>query len=243
MTEHAPLNIQSLGDSAVTITLGQGIHPDVHQKVKSLARELEAQPFAGMIEVVPSYNKLTIHYSPYKVHYGQTAYSGTTAFEKVTTYIEQLSQTIQTTAAATGRLIELPVLYGGDAGPDLEFVAQHSGLSREDVIDIHSRTEYLVYMIGFAPGFPFLGGMDKAVAVPRKETPRPAIPAGSVGIAGLQTGVYPLETPGGWQIIGHSPTPLFLPDLSPPSHILAGDRVKFRPVSEDEYQQLKKVTS
>ncbi|GKV70492.1 kinase A inhibitor [Sporosarcina sp. NCCP-2716] len=243
MTQHTLLTIQPLGDSAVTITLGQGIHPEVHQKVKGLSRALEEQPFDGMIETVPSYNKLTVYYSPFEVYRSQSATLGTTAFEMVTKYIQCISETIHETAAAKGRLIELPVLYGGYAGPDLAFVAQHNGLSIEEVIDIHANGEYLVYMIGFAPGFPFLGGMDEKIATPRKETPRTAIPAGSVGIAGMQTGVYPLKTPGGWQIIGHTPTPLFLPELSPPSYLQAGDRVKFRPVTEIEYKQLKKVTS
>lgn len=243
MTQHAPLTVQALGDSAVTITLGQGIHPEVHQKVKGLSRVLDEQPFDGMIETVPSYNKLTVYYSPFDVYRSQPPTPGMTAFEIVTNYIQHLFETIQETTTVKGRLIELPVLYGGDTGPDLAFVAQHNGLSIEEVIDIHTTGEYLVYMIGFAPGFPFLGGLDESIATPRKETPRTSIPAGSVGIAGMQTGVYPLKTPGGWQIIGHTPTALFLPDLSPPSLLQAGDRVKFRRVTEDEYEHLKKVTS
>ncbi|MBO1911088.1 5-oxoprolinase subunit PxpB, partial [Microvirga sp. 3-52] len=116
-------------------------------------------------------------------------------------------------------------------GPDLEYVAKSNNLSIEEVIQIHSENEYLVYMIGFAPGFPFLGGMDKRIATPRKETPRLTIPSGSVGIAGKQTGVYPLETPGGWQIIGRTPLDLFLPDMSPPTLLEAGDKIRFMPVS------------
>lgn len=136
-------------------------------------------------------------------------------------------------------VIEIPVCYGEEFGPDLEFVANHNGLTPEEVIRIHSSAEYLVYMVGFAPGFPYLGGMPEAIAAPRRPSPRLAIPAGSVGIAGKQTGVYPIETPGGWQIIGRTPIALFVPDSNPPTILASGDRICFRPISRQEYMERK----
>ena len=129
--------------------------------------------------------------------------------------------------------------YGGEFGPDLEFVVEHNGLTAEEVIAIHSEKEYLVYMIGFAPGFPYLGGMDTKIAAPRKESPRTTIPAGSVGIANTQTGIYSIETPGGWQLIGRTPLSLFSLHRDRSSLLQAGDRVRFLPISLEEYRQRK----
>ena len=137
----------------------------------------------------------------------------------------------------THRTVSIPVCYGGEFGPDLEYVARHNNLTTDEVIHIHSSGEYLVYMIGFAPGFPFLGGLSPKIATPRRPSPRATIPAGSVGIAGMQTGVYPIETPGGWQLIGRTPQKLFLPNENPPSLLQAGDVVKFCPISFQEYQE------
>jgi inhibitor of KinA len=135
--------------------------------------------------------------------------------------------------------VEIPVLYGGEYGPDLEYVASFHKISAEEVIQIHTESECLVYMIGFAPGFPFMGGMDERIATPRRESPRTAIVPGSVGIAGKQTGIYSLETPGGWQIIGRTPLELFRPDLNPPTLLKAGDRIKFFPISPEEFNTFK----
>ena len=137
------------------------------------------------------------------------------------------------------RTVEIPVCYGGDYGPDLEFVAQHNSLTEEKVVAIHSAADYLVYMIGFAPGFPYLGGMSEQIAAPRRESPRLQIPAGSVGIAGAQTGVYPIETPGGWQLIGRTPLELFRPTEDPPTRLRAGDIVRFRPITSEEFDRLR----
>src|SRR5204863_3793292 len=125
------------------------------------------------------------------------------------------------------RVIEIPVCYGGEFGSDLGFVAKNASLTTQEVIELHSAADYLVHMIGFAPGFPYLGGMSPKIAVPRRSTPRLKIPAGSVGIAGDQTGIYPLETPGGWQLIGRTPLPLFRPEQVPPTLLQAGDVVRF----------------
>ena len=134
--------------------------------------------------------------------------------------------------------MHIPMAYGGEHGPDLGDVADHNGLSPQDVIDIHSGTGYRVFMLGFAPGFPYLGGMDERIACPRLQTPRVRVPAGSVGIAESQTGVYPNDSPGGWRIIGRTPVKLFDPNAEPPAAILPGSKVVFDPVSESEYQSI-----
>lgn len=138
------------------------------------------------------------------------------------------------------KVVEIPVCYGGQYGPDIEFVAEHNGLSVQEVISIHTKPEYLVYMIGFCPGFPYLGGMDERIATPRRTTPRLQIPARSIGIAGNQTGGYPISTPGGWQIIGRTPVEMFRPeDEEKPSLLNSGDIVKFVAISEQEYLALR----
>lgn len=135
-------------------------------------------------------------------------------------------------------IVEIPVCYGGEYGPDLAHVAAHNGLTEQEVITLHSGGDYLVYTLGFAPGFPYLGGLSEQLATPRRDTPRVRIPAGSVGIAGVQTGIYPLETPGGWQLIGRTPISLFRPHRQPPTLLSSGNRLVFRPISEQEYIQL-----
>ena len=132
-------------------------------------------------------------------------------------------------------MVEIPTLYGGEYGPDLDHVADHNGLTPEEVIQIHSSADYLVYMMGFTPGFPYLGGMSENIATPRLQTPRTAIPAGSVGIAEQQTGVYPIESPGGWQLIGRTPVQLFDPQRDPPVVVEAGDFIRFAPITETTY--------
>lgn len=244
MNEEKSLDIKALGDSAVLIKLGEGIHPDIHQQVKNLSFLLSEHPFDGFIESVPAYTNLTVYYSPFLVHQSKTGLDTEgSPIEKVTAYIRALAKDISEVPAAEGRLVEIPVLYGGEFGPDLHVVAQTHGLTVQEVIDIHTTPEYLVYMIGFAPGFPFLGGLDERIATPRKLTPRTSIPPGSVGIAGKQTGVYPLETPGGWQIIGRTPTDLFVPEMTPPSLLQSGDKIKFCPMTQQEYDAQKKVNA
>ncbi|WHY67755.1 5-oxoprolinase subunit PxpB [Neobacillus sp. SuZ13] len=234
-------NIRPLGDSALVIQLGDGISPAIHEKVKNLTNLLEKEPFTGLIESVPSYNSLTIYYNPVAVYLSRTDKEASSPYKKVSAFILALLDKLGTTETPEQRLITIPVLYGGEFGPDLEYVASYHGLSVEQVIQIHSSNDYLVYMIGFAPGFPFMGGMDERIATPRKDSPRLAIAPGSVGIAGKQTGIYPLETPGGWQIIGRTPLDLFLPELSPPTMLQSGDRIRYVPITPEEYAAYKEM--
>jgi inhibitor of KinA len=152
--------------------------------------------------------------------------------------VERILRQLDVSTVATGRTIEIPVCYDPEFGPDLEFVAEHNKLSVEQVVRLHSTAEYLVYLIGFVPGFPYLGGMPPQIAAPRLPSPRPVVAAGSVGIAGEQTGIYPLSTPGGWRLIGRTPVLLFDPEMRPPSLFVPGDRVLFRPISREEFEGL-----
>jgi KipI family sensor histidine kinase inhibitor len=135
-------------------------------------------------------------------------------------------------------VIEIPTLYGGDSGPDLDYVASHNGLTPEEVVQIHASGTYRIYMLGFTPGFPYLGGMDERIATPRLETPRTKISGGSVGIAGAQTGIYPIDSPGGWQIIGRTPLALYDPQREEPILLQAGESIRFVPIDQETYDRL-----
>ncbi|MGE7092737.1 5-oxoprolinase subunit PxpB [Lysinibacillus sp. NPDC048646] len=229
------VQIRPLSDSALVIQVGEGINEATHKKVKHILNLLEEQPFKGFIEAVPAYNSVTVYYNPIDVYFSNLEKGVNMPYENVKTKIFSLMNHSYIVETTKDRVVKIPVAYGGEMGPDLEFVASYNGLTPSEVIKIHSSAEYLVYMLGFAPGFPFMGGMDKQIATPRKETPSLTIAPGSVGIAGSQTGIYPLETPGGWQIIGRTPSRLFLPEQSPPTLLQPGDRIKFVPISLDEY--------
>lgn len=237
--EQQKVDIRPLGDSALVIQLGEGISPMIHEKIINLINKMESDPFDGFIEVVPCYNSVTVFYDPVTVHFSNQRSECNTSFQKVSVFIKDYLNNLDEDAKFHHRLVEIPVVYGDEFGPDLEYVANFNKITPEKVIDIHFKNEYLVYMIGFAPGFPFLGGMNEKIATPRKDSPRLSIPPGSVGIAGKQTGVYPLETPGGWQIIGRTPLDLFLPEMSPPTLLQAGDKIRFVPITADEYAEQK----
>ncbi|WP_299704111.1 5-oxoprolinase subunit PxpB [uncultured Pontibacter sp.] len=225
-----------LGDAAVTVQFGDSIDEDTHAKVRTFSAYLERHPFPGLVEQVPAFSTVTIYYDPWVLS-EQGLYNPYTRVTEQLQNMLKLAKKSQKTASP--RVVEIPVCYNGSFGPDLEYVARHTKLTPQEVIASHSRGKYLVYMIGFAPGFPYLGGMSKKLATPRKQHPRANIPAGTVGIAGNQTGIYPIETPGGWQLIGRTPLRLFDPDREQPSLLQAGDLVKFVPISEEEFWQRK----
>lgn len=217
-----------LGDQAIILEIGNEINEETHHRVRAVTALLKMDPPQWMSEFIPAFTTVSIVYSPLQVSY-----------EEAKMELAALLKKASEITLPPPRTIELPVCYGGDHGPDLEYVARHNGLSAEEVIAIHTGASYTVHMIGFAPGFPYLGGMSEKIAAPRKVSPRVTIPERSVGIAGNQTGVYPISTPGGWQLIGRTPTRLFLPDHEIPSLLSAGDTVVFRQITADEYQTLK----
>lgn len=225
--------LRMLGDNAVVIELGTEINEETQQKVQTVSRLLDENNEEWQIEYVPTFTAVTLYYDPYQA--AKLAKEHELPYETVSKKIGEILSACSTDTKNKQRSVEIPICYGGEFGPDLPFVAKHNGLTPEEVIHIHSSREYLVYMIGFAPGFPFLGGMSEKIAAPRRATPRQKIPSGSLGIAGSQTGIYPIETPGGWQLIGRTPLGLFQPEKEEPSLLQAGDRIKFNPISAEEY--------
>lgn len=222
-----------LGDCAITIQFEEYISLAIHHTIQSISSFLDDHPPKWMIEYVPAFTTITLFYDPVKII--RLNQENTLPYEFVCEQLNQLLITSETGKPINPRTIDIPVCYGGEFGPDLELVAKINKVSIDDVIHIHSSGDYLVYMLGFAPGFPYMGGLSEKIATPRKETPQFMIPERSVGIAGQQTGIYPIETPGGWQIIGRTPLKLFRPNDNPPSLLQAGDKIRFRPISHQEY--------
>lgn len=221
-----------LGENAVIIEFGNDSSLDIQQKVQAISSYLEEHPFKWMIEYVPAFSTVTIFYDPFIIMNNTKT---EIPYDFVCYQLRHLLKTLTIGKQIETRLVEIPVCYGGEFGPDIETVARINGLTTEEVIQIHSSAEYTVYMIGFAPGFPYLGGMSEKIAAPRLQSPRLKIPERTVGIAGKQTGIYPFETPGGWQLIGRTPLKLFQPNDEWPSLLKAGDKIRFKPISYEEY--------
>lgn len=230
------MQIVPLGDTALLLEVGDAIDESTHRRVQAAWQALAAAPLPGVSELVPAYTSVTVFYDPWKVVQAGAPEEGIAGWlgEKVRERLKSPPKMEK----FKGRTIEIPVCYGGEFGPDLGLVAKQARLSPEEVIKRHSKAEYLVYLIGFAPGFPYLGGLPKELATPRHAKPRMVVVPGSVGIAGQQTGVYPLATPGGWNLIGRTPVRLFTPEVDPPSLLRTGDRVKFRAVAREEFARL-----
>jgi len=213
-----------LGDRALCVELGDSISEATNRRVHSLSREIGRLGARGVLDVVPTYRSLVVYYDPLSISHAD-----------LVSRIGELDGTLEEGEAVAPRLVEIPTLYGGEYGPDIGDVAGHNGISEADVIEIHSGTDYPVYMMGFLPGFPYLGGMSERIATPRLKTPRSTIPAGSVAIADRQTGIYPVESPGGWRLIGRTPISLFDPTREPPVAIEPGDYLRFVQVDQSEY--------
>jgi inhibitor of KinA len=227
------MQIIPLGDTALLLELGDKIDEKTHLRVQSACRALEAVPLPGVSECVPAYTSVTVFYNPVKVV--QAGAPATEIAEWLQARVAERIKNPPKMEKLKLRTVYVPVCYGGEHGPDLAAVAKHAKLSPEEVIKRHSKAEYAVYLIGFAPGFPYLGGLPKELAAPRHAKPRMTVPPGSVGIAGDQTGIYPLSTPGGWNLIGRTPLRLFRPQEDPPVLLRAGDRVRFRPITAEEF--------
>lgn len=230
--------LQSVGDNAIMVSFGSQIDKSIHKQVSKLSTYLSANPFDWMTAYIPAYTSVTIFYDPIiLLRDAKTAHP----YDIVDRQISAALENLQEISADPANIIEIPVCYGGKHGPDLSYVAEMNHLSEKEVIAIHSKTTYLVYMIGFVPGFPYAGRIPKEIRTPRKATPRKRIPAGSVGIADEQTGIYPISSPGGWQIIGRTPLELFRPDAAQPSLLKAGDHIRFKPVDEKVFQDWREM--
>ena len=212
------------GDTSVSVEFGNVISEAINHDIRAYKIALEKAEIPGIVETVPTYRSLMVHYNPRIIRNGELK-------EKLKKLLSEMGDV----EIPPSPVLEIPVLYGGEMGPDLPFVAEHAGLSEEEVILIHSSTEYLIYMLGFTPGFTYLGGMSDKIATPRLQQPRVKIPAGSVGIAGSQTGIYPIDSPGGWQLIGRTPLKMYDPERETPILPEAGQYMKFYPINQLEY--------
>jgi inhibitor of KinA len=218
------------GEQGLVIEFGNEINAIVNAQVHRLAKVVMTEMPEHILEVVPTYRSLMVYFDPLGI-------SRDMLQEKIADYLARMGAGIA--AGDKTRVITIPVAYGGGFGPDLEHVASHNGITPAEVIAIHTSVPYLVYMLGFTPGFPYLGGMPERIATPRLKTPRVRIPAGSVGIAGEQTGIYPIESPGGWQLIGRTPLTVFNPSGQAPFLFAAGDYLQFSAIDEEEFGALK----
>lgn len=213
------------GENSITLEVGNEISEDINQQVRMMTIAIEQSDIKGVIELIPTYRSLKIDYDPCQIKYNALVEA-----------IKTLQDNLSTLDIERPEVIEIPVLY---KGPDLEYVSEHNNISKDEVIKIHSSQEYLIYMLGFTPGFPYLGGMSEKIATPRLEQPRAKIDAGSVGIAGCQTGIYPIESPGGWQLIGKTPLKLFDNNRENPFLLASGNYLKFVPIDQQTFDKIK----
>lgn len=212
------------GESGLVVELGAGISVRTNTRVRALGLALEQAGIPGLAEVVPTYRSLAIYYDPMVLD-----------VDELKARVIELTGRLKDIPLPPPRTVELPTVYGGVYGPDLSFVAEHTRLTEAEVIRLHSRPLYHVYALGFTGGFAYLGGLPARLATPRRDSPRLRVPEGSVGIGGKQTGAHPMETPGGWRIIGRTCAPLFDISKEPPTPVEPGDKIRFVPISEAEY--------
>ncbi len=215
-----------MGDRGFLLEFGDEISSEVNEKVRRITLAIQAESVEGIVEIVPTYRSLLILHNPLIL-----------SFVDLKKRLERIEKGLQQTPFPEPKLTRIPALYGGSYGPDLEEVAKYHQISPEEVIQLHCSKPYFIYMIGFMPGFPYMGELPEALITPRLKTPRLSVPAGSVAIAQRQTGIYPMESPGGWQIIGRTPVKLFNPEREPPALLQMGDHVQFFPISEKEFKE------
>jgi inhibitor of KinA len=227
MSGHSSPRILLCGETALSIEFGEVIDGSINRRVRALSGFLRDGRHPGILEVNPTYRSLFIQYDPWEC-----------SFEKILMLIEE---GVASTATERGELpdvVEIPVCYGLEFGPDLDEVATVHGLSRDEVVALHTASVYEVVMVGFTPGFPYLSGLDERLVTPRKLSPRKIVPAGSVGIADRQTGIYSIDSPGGWQILGRTPVKLFDLERTDPFLVGPGDRLRFTPITREDFESI-----
>ena len=224
------IKLLTAGDSSILLQFGNTIDPAINRKIAATVQLMREQHINGVTDVIPAFCSLLINYDPRVISY-----------EQIKGRMEALVKIDVTAGDTRKRVFEIPVCYGGVYGPDIQNIADHAGLSVEEVIQIHTSRDYLIYMLGFLPGFTYLGGLDERIHTPRLANPRIRIPAGSVGIGGSQTGIYPMDSPGGWQLMGMTPVKTYDPDREVPILVEAGDYIRFVAIDEDEFHRIKEL--
>jgi len=215
-----------MGDRGLLLEFGDGISSEVNEKVRRMALAVQSEAIRGIVETVPTYRSLLIVYNPLIL-----------PIDNLKKRLHLIEKELQQTPFPEPKLTRIPVVYGGSYGPDLEQVATYHRISTEEVIRLHCSKPYFIYMIGFMPGYPYMGELPDALITPRLKTPRLMVPAGSVAIAQRQTGIYPMDSPGGWQILGRTPVSLFNTEREPPALLQMGDLVQFYQISEEEFSE------
>lgn len=224
------IRILTAGDSSLLVEFGQEISPQINRRIAAVVQLMKEQQIEGVVDMIPAFCSLLINYDPRVIGY-----------QELKARVQNLVKVDLKSEYRRKRIFEIPVCYGGEYGPDLKNIADHAGLTEEEVIRIHSSKDYLIYMLGFLPGFTYLGGLDERIHTPRLSNPRVKINAGSVGIGGSQTGIYPLDSPGGWQLMGMTPVKTYDPSRKVPILVEAGDYIRFIPINEEEYIHIRKL--
>lgn len=218
-----------MGDRGLLLECGDEISHEINEKVRRMALAIQAEAIEGIIETIPTYCSLLVIYDPL-----------TLSLDQLKKRVQKIEDGLQEIPLPEPKLTRIPAVYGGTYGPDLDFVAEYHKIDPEEVIRLHTSKPYFIYMIGFMPGYPYMGELPDELVTPRLKTPRLSVPKGSVAIAQKQTGIYSMESPGGWQIIGRTPLELFDPNREPPALLQMGDLVRFYPISEKEFEEWKK---
>ncbi len=215
------------GDSSVLIVFGDTISTEINQRISATVKLIKEQRIEGIVDMIPAFASLLINYNPLVINY-----------DTIRRRLERILRMDTRAEAAAKRVFEIPVCYGGEFGPDLGDIAENAGLTPEEVVEIHTSRDYLIYMLGFLPGFCYLGGLDERIHTPRLSSPRLRIPAGSVGIGGSQTGIYPMDSPGGWRLMGMTPVKTYDPQRETPILVQAGEYIRFVRIDEAEYRRI-----
>mgnify|MGYP004655606945 FL=1 len=222
------IKVMPAGDSALVVEFGNEINEAINEKVHALAKKIRQENIPGITEMIPTFRSLLVSYDMLQISYS-----------KLSVMLSVLSRELEMNRAAHRRIVKIPCCYGARFGADLTDMERLTGLSREEIIELHSSVDYKIYMLGFLPGFVYLGGLDKRLEVPRLDTPRVRIGKGAVGIGGNQTGIYPMDSPGGWRLIGGTPVDLYDPEREDPVLLRAGEYIRFVPISIMDYYDIR----
>lgn len=227
---YSKVQIFHMGDRGLLLEFGDEISQEINEKVRRMAFAIQSEAIPGILETVPTYRSLLVLYNPLIL-----------SITDLKKRLESIEERLQQFPFPEPKLTRIPVVYGGKFGPDLESVAEYHHSAPDEIVRLHCSQAYLIYLIGFMPGFPYMGELPEGLMTPRLKTPRLSVPTGTVAIAQKQTGIYSMDSPGGWQLLGRTPVRMFDPGKDPPAYLRMGDRVQFYPISEKEFEEWKEL--